>query len=310
MEKKSKKEQVKELTERLEQGVREVFTSGAYENYLKVMSKFHRYSFRNTVLIWQQNPAATYVAGFDAWKNDFKRYVKKGEKAIRIFAPTEYTVPQQKQVIDPVTKLPMVDAQGKPVMETVDVKRRGFMATSVFDISQTDGQELPELVKKLDGKVENYDAMLEAIKSVSPVQVEFGYTGEADGYYSARDEKIVISDFLGPTQTILAVLHEVTHAKLHNPEMSPKEKKTKEVEAESVAYVVCQKYGIMTGDNSFGYIASWSQDKELPELKASLQVISKTANSMIKDIDKKLEELLGNKEKASVMDTLEENKDR
>ena len=160
MEKKTQKEKIQELTERLEKGVKEVFESGAYENYLKVMSKFHRYSFRNTILIWMQNPDATYVAGYEAWKNDFNRQVKKGEKGIRIFAQTEYKVQKQQQKIDKDTNLPMVDGMGQPVMETVEVKRRGYMATSVFDISQTEGEELPELVKSLDSKVENYEAFV------------------------------------------------------------------------------------------------------------------------------------------------------
>lgn len=159
MERKTQREKVQELTERLEQGVKEIFESGAYENYLKVMSKFHRYSFRNTILIWMQNPDATHVAGYDAWKNDFHRQVKKGEKGIRIFAPTEYQVKIQKQKIDKDTNLPMGDGEGKPVMETVKEKRKGFMATTVFDVSQTEGEPLPELVKPLNSKVENYEAL-------------------------------------------------------------------------------------------------------------------------------------------------------
>lgn len=318
MERKTRKEKVQELTERLEQGVREVFESGTYENYLKVMSKFHRYSFRNTVLIWMQNPDATYVAGYDAWKNDFGRQVKKGEKGIRIFAPTEYKIQEQQEVLDPETKLPMVDGAGNLVMETVDVRRKGYMAASVFDISQTEGKELPELVKKLDGKVENFQEFMTAIESISPVPIEYGKTGSADGYFDMEEKKIVLSEELGPTQTILTALHEVTHAKLHNAEMknkeaedgSVKDKETKEVEAESVAYVVCQKYGIQTGANSFGYIASWSKDKNLLQLKSSLQIISKTAGEMIWGMDQKLEEILKDKEKESVIGNLEEQKEK
>lgn len=260
MEKKTQKEKIQELTERLEKGVKEVFESGAYENYLKVMSKFHRYSFRNTVLIWMQNPDATYVAGYEAWKNDFNRQVKKGEKGIRIFAPTEYKVQKQQQKIDKDTNLPMVDGMGQPVMETVEVKRRGYMATSVFDISQTEGEELPELVKSLDSKVENYEAFVHAIEKISPVPILFEQIGVSDGYYSLKEEQIHIDEDLGPTQTILTMIHEIAHAKLHNAEMKNKEaeegkvkdKQTREVEAESIAYVVCQRYGIETGDNSFG----------------------------------------------------------
>ena len=199
MEKKTQKEKVQELTERLEQGVKEVFESGAYENYLKVMSKFHRYSFRNTILIWMQKPDATHVAGYDAWKKDFNRQVKKGEKGIRIFAPTEYKVKVEKQKIDQETNLPMVDGEGKPVMETVKEKRNGFMATTVFDVSQTEGEPLPELVKSLNSKVENYEAFVTAIERVSPVPIVFEQIGVSDGYYSLHEEKIHIDEDLGPT---------------------------------------------------------------------------------------------------------------
>lgn len=318
MEKKTMKEKMKELTDRMEQGVKEVFESGAYENYLKVMSKFHRYSYRNTVLIWMQNPDATYVAGYDAWKNDFNRYVKKGEKGIRIFAPSEYKIQREQQKIDPVTNLPEVDGMGQPVMETVEIKQRGFMATTVFDILQTEGEELPELVKPLSGDVKNYEAFMKAIESVSPVPIEYGRTGNADGYYDLEEQKIVLSEYLGPTQTILTTLHEVVHAKLHNLEAKEQEAEqgvvkdiqTKEVEAESIAYVVCQRYGIQTGDNSFGYIASWSKAKELPQLQNSLQTISKTANEIIKGMDKCLGELLSAKDKESVLGHLEEHKEK
>ena len=316
MEKKTMKDKMKELTDRLEQGVKEVFESGAYENYLKVMSKFHRYSYRNSVLIWMQNPEATHVAGYDAWKNDFNRYVKKGEKGIRIFAPSEYKIQKEQQKIDPVTNLPEVDGTGQPVMETVEVKQRGFMATTVFDVSQTEGEPLPELVKPLKGEVKNFNAFMKAIESVSPVPIEYGRTGNADGYYDLEEKKIVLSEYLGPTQTILTTLHEVAHAKLHNLEEKTKEaekgivkdQKTKEVEAESIAYVVCQRYGIQTGDNSFGYIASWSKDKDVPQLQNSLQTISRTANEMIKGMDKCLGELLSDKDKESVLGHLEEQK--
>ena len=318
MEKKTQKEKVQELTERLEQGVKEVFESGAYENYLKVMSKFHRYSFRNTILIWMQKPDATHVAGYDAWKKDFNRQVKKGEKGIRIFAPTEYKVKVEKQKIDQETNLPMVDEEGKPVMETVKEKRNGFMATTVFDVSQTEGEPLPELVKSLNSKVENYEAFVTAIERVSPVPIVFEQIGVSDGYYSLHEKKIHIDDDLGPTQTILTMIHEIAHAKLHNLEARQKEaaegiekdRRTIEVEAESIAYVVCQRYGIQTGDNSFGYIASWSKDKELPQLKSSLNTISKTAYEMIKGMDRILGEILSDKNKESVLGHLDENKEK
>lgn len=316
MEKKTQKEKIQELTERLEQGVKEVFESGAYENYLKVMSKFHKYSFRNTVLIWMQNPDATHVAGYDVWKKDFKRQVKKGEKGIRIFAPTEYKVQRQQQKIDKDTNLPMVDGNGQPVMETVEVKRRGYMATSVFDISQTEGEELPVLAKPLNAKVANYEAFMKAIESVSPVPIVFEKIGISDGYYSLPENTIHLDEDLGPTQTILTAIHEIAHAKLHNAEIKSKEAeegikkdiRTREVEAESIAYVVCQRYGIETGDNSFGYVALWSKDKELPQLNASLQTISRTAYEMINGMDKALGELLSDKEKDSVLGHLDEQK--
>lgn len=317
MEKKTQRERIQELTERLEQGVKEVFESGAYENYLKVMSRFHRYSFRNTVLIWQQNPEATHVAGYDSWKDNFNRQVKKGEKGIKIFAPTEYKVQKQQQKIDPNTNNPVIDGYGRPVMETVEVKRQGYMATSVFDISQTEGEELPELVKSLNGKMENYEAFLLAIESISPVPIVYEKINGPDGYYSLTENEIHIKEDMGPIQTFLAVIHEVAHAKLHNMEMKIKEaeegirkdRQTKEVEAESIAYVVCQKYGIETGENSFGYIALWSKNKELSQLKASLQVISKTASEMIRGIDKALEEIMKVDERASVLENLSRKED-
>lgn len=312
MGKKTQKERIQELTERLEQGVKDVFESGSYENYLKVMSRFHRYSFRNTVLIWQQNPEATHVAGYDSWRDNFNRQVKKGEKGIKIFAPTEYKVQKQQQKIDPDTNNPVIDGYGRPIMETVEVKRQGYMATSVFDISQTEGEELPELVKSLNGKMENYEAFLLAIESISPVPIVYEKINGPDGYYSLAENEIHIKEDMGPIQTFLAVIHEVAHARLHNMEMKTKEaeekiwkdRQTKEVEAESIAYVVCQKYGIETGENSFGYIALWSQNKELSQLKASLQVISKTASEMIRGIDKALEEIMKIDERASVLGNL------
>lgn len=318
MEKKSRKEKIHELTKQLEKGVKNVFESGAYENYLKVMSKFHRYSFRNTVLIWMQNPDATRVAGYDAWKNDFHRQVKKGEKGIRIFAPTEYKVQKQQQKIDRNTNLPMVDDSGQPVMETVEIKQRGYMATTVFDISQTEGEELPELVKALNAEVKNYDAFMKAIEEISPVPIKFEKIGVSDGYYSLQENQIHIDEELGSTQTILTLIHEIAHAKLHNLEMKQKEaeegkqkdRQTREVEAESIAYVVCQRYGIETGENSFGYIARWSKDKELPQLQSSLQIISKTANEMIKGMDKCLGELLSEQDRESVLGHLTENKEK
>ena len=298
-------QQVREITDKLEQGIKELFESERFKEYLTTMSKFYNYSFNNTLLIAMQKPDATLIAGYTAWQRNFDRHVMKGEKGIKILAPAPYKAQEEREKIDPSTQKPMLDADGKPVMETVEVMRPAFKVVSVFDVSQTDGKELPDIaVDELTGSVENYAAFFEALKQESPVPVAFeDITGGAKGYFSPLENRIAIQEGMSEIQTIKTAIHEIAHAKLHaiNPDekVAPEEKKdrhTKEVEAESVAYTVCQRYGIETSDYSFGYIAGWSSDKETKELKGSLETIRSTAAEMIESIDAKLKVLLAEKE--------------
>lgn len=265
------------------------------------MSKFYNYSFNNTLLIAMQKPDATLVAGYTAWQRNFGRQVQKGEKGIKILAPAPYKAQLEMEKIDPNTNKPMLDADGKPVTETVEVMRPAFKVVSVFDVSQTEGKELPDIVvDELKGTVENYSAFFDALKQISPVPIAFeDIAGGAKGYYHLEDRRIAIQEGMSEVQTVKTAIHEIAHAKLHalNPDekLPPEEQKdrhTKEVEAESVAYTVCQRYGIETSDYSFGYIAGWSSDKETKELKGSLETIRSTAAEMIEGIDEKLKMLL------------------
>ena len=276
-------QQVREITDKLEQGLKELFESERFKEYLKTMSKFYNYSFNNTLLIAMQKPDATLIAGYTAWQRNFDRHVMKGEKGIKILAPAPYKVQEEREKLDPATQKPVLDKDGKPVTETVEVTRPAFKVVSVFDVSQTDGKELPDIaVDELTGSVENYAAFFDALKELSPVAIQEG---------------------MSEIQTIKTAIHEIAHAKLHavtpGEKVAPEDKKdrrTKEVEAESVAYTVCQRYGIETSDYSFGYIAGWSSDKETKELKGSLETIRKTAAEMITGIDEKLKERLAVKE--------------
>ena len=353
-------QQVREITDKLEQGIKELFESERFKEYLRTMSKFYHYSFSNTLLIAMQKPEATYVAGYTSWQRNFDRQVMKGEKGIKILAPAPYKAKEEREKIDPSTQKPVLDADGKPVTETVEVMRPAFKVVSVFDISQTDGKELPDIiVDELSGSVENYAAFFEALKQESPVPISFeDIPGGAKGYFSPVENRIAIQEGMSEIQTIKTAIHEIAHAKLHSidrPEPEPtwkivmisdggtkrdflsgfaseaeanaaaeheewhfvdenrfewrleveedtsaiqdmrKDRHTKEVEAESVAYTVCQRYGIETSDYSFGYIAGWSSDKETKELKGSLETIRKTAAEMIDSIDAKLKVLLAEK---------------
>ena len=297
-------QQVREITDKLEQGIKELFESEKFKEYLTTMSKFYNYSFNNTLLIAMQKPDATLIAGYTSWQRNFDRHVMKGEKGIKILAPAPYKAQEEREKIDPATQKPVLDADGKPVTETVEVMRPAFKVVSVFDVSQTDGKELPDIaVDELTGSVENYAAFFEALKQESPVPISYeDIPGGAKGYFSHAENRIAIQEGMSEIQTVKTAIHEIAHAKLHaiNPDekVAPEERKdrhTKEVEAESVAYTVCQRYGIETSDYSFGYIAGWSSDKDTKELKGSLETIRSTAAEMIESIDAKLKVLLAEK---------------
>ncbi len=301
-------QQVKEITDKLEQGIKELFESERFKEYLRTMSKFYNYSFNNTLLIAMQKPEATYVAGYTSWQRNFDRQVMKGEKGIKILAPAPYKAQVEMEKIDPKTQKPMLDADGKPVTETVEVMRPAFKVVSVFDVSQTDGKELPDImVGELTGSVEQYEDFWRILKEISPVPVGLeNIEGGAHGYYHLTEKRIAIDDGMSEMQTIKTLIHEIAHAKLHaidpDEKVSPEEKKdrhTKEVEAEAVAYTVCQRYGLETSDYSFGYIAGWSSDKEAKELKGSLETIRSTAADMIESIDEKLKLLAQEKAKVT-----------
>jgi DNA repair protein RadC/HPt (histidine-containing phosphotransfer) domain-containing protein len=298
---KDKDKALDEITAKLEEGIKEIFSSGKYADYLKVMSRFHHYSLNNTLLIAMQNPEASLVASYHAWQKRFERQVLKGEKAIRIIAPVEEKRLVEKEKIDPQTKKPVLDSQDNPVMEEQEVTVKHFRVVPVFDVSQTEGKELPTLVKELQGNVPDYDLLFEAMKSVSPVPIEFkAMKADKDGYFHLKDKKIALRQGMSEIQTVATAIHEISHAKLHDrdPQQrgakgteNEKDQRTQEVEAESIAYAVCQYYGIETADNSFGYLAGWSSDKDLSELKVSLQTIRDTASELISSIDDKIQNL-------------------
>lgn len=300
--KQTNKERLREITESIEQGIKELFESEKYMQYLRVMSRFHRYSVNNITLIHLQNPHATHVAGFNKWRDQFGRHVKRGEKGIKIIAPTPYKKKIEEIKRDPDTKAPVLDKNGNAVMEEKEISIPRFKVVSVFDVSQTEGRPLPQLASDLTGSVRNYEIFMEALRRASPVPLEIRSIQDAmDGYFDPENQSITLRDDMSEVQTVCAAIHEITHSKLHNYEKErlaaavgddtkeppkPKDRHTEEVEAESVSYAVCQYYGIETGENSFGYIANWSSGKELPELRASLETIQKTANGLITDIDR------------------------
>ena len=305
-EKQSNKERIKEITAGIEKGIQELFESDRYRNYLTTMSRFHRYSLNNVMLIHAQRPDATLVAGFNKWKNSFGRHVKKGEKGIQILAPTPYKIKQEEQKLDPDTKLPLLDENGEPVTEEKEVTIPMFKVVSVFDVSQTDGKPLPQISSTLTGDVAEYEVFLEALHRTSPVPISFqAMEPGMDGYFAPKKQKIFLREGMSQVQTICAAVHEIAHSKLHDYEhmteladdgatiLVPGEKSrnTEEVEAESVSYAVCQYFGIETADNSFGYIATWSQGKELKELRASLETINKTSSELITGIEKHYREI-------------------
>ena len=388
------RERLQEITAGIEQGIKELFESEKYMRYLSVMSKFHRYSVNNTMLIYMQKPEATLVAGFNKWKNQFERHVKKGEHGITIIAPTPYKKKIEEMKRDPDTHAPILDADGKAVMEEKEIEIPMFRPVKVFDVSQTDGKPLPELSSSLSGTVPHYEAFLEALRRSAPVPIEFEpMAANTDGYFSPDQQRIAIREGMSEVQTVSATVHEIAHSKLHNQKKiqidndeqyqevelfekpalfsngrisrddlpegvycydlrgsdddpgSPicveervvvnhagsviltaplefpeegrlyftdetglnfnggmltlsqflqeqkKDRRTEEVEAESISYAVCQYFGIQTGENSFGYIASWSKDKDLKELRASLETINKTSCELINDIEHHYKEI-------------------
>ena len=349
------RERLQEITAGIEQGIKELFESEKYMRYLSVMSKFHRYSVNNTMLIYMQRPDATLVAGFNKWKNQFERHVKKGEHGITIIAPTPYKKKIEEMKRDPDTHAPILDADGKAVMEEKEIEIPMFRPVKVFDVSQTDGKPLPELASSLSGTVPHYEAFMEALRRSAPVPIEFEPMAEnMDGYFSSDQQRIAIREGMSEVQTVSAAVHETAHSKLHDPKkyeaeptwkivmvseggvkhdyrldfateaeaeqaaaeegwrfvdenrfewrleveedltavkQAAKNRNTEEVEAESISYAVCQYFGIQTGENSFGYIASWSKDKELKELRASLETINKTSCELINDIERHYKEI-------------------
>ena len=294
-------EKLKEITDRLEQGITELFDSERYKEYLKVMSKFHNYSFRNTVLIAMQKPDASLLAGFSAWKNNFERNVMRGQKGIKIIAPSPYKIKQEMQKIDPHTQKPIIGKDGKPVTEEKEVTIPAYKVVSVFDVSQTEGKELPDIaVDELTGDVDRYKDFFAALEKTSPVPIAFeNIEGGSHGYYHLEDKRIAINEGMSELQTLKTAIHEIAHAKLHDIDLNaPKDeqqphvdRRTREVEAESVAYTVCQHYGLDTSDYSFGYVAGWSSGRELSELKSSLETIRSAAAEIINSIDENLAEL-------------------
>jgi len=289
----TKNDKTKELIEKLENGIQNLYSSENYTNYLKTMSKFHNYSINNSLLIALQNPSATCVAGFNSWKTNFKRTVNKGEKGIKILAPAPYKIKLEKQKIDPESKKPLTDKNGNPITETVEVTKPCFRVVHVFDVSQTSGEPLPTLANELKADVENFENFYNILKKVSPFPVnEKNITSGANGYCDPANKEIAIRTGMSEAQTIKTCIHEIAHSILHaNHEKMDKDKNTKEVEAESVAFVVSNHFGIETSDYSFGYIAGWSTDKELKELKSSLDTIQKTANKLITEIESAYKEL-------------------
>ena len=408
-EKQTNKERLKDITDSIERGIQDLFQSDKYAEYLRTMSRFHKYSVNNTMLIYMQKPDATLVAGFNKWRDQFERNVMKGEKGIKIIAPTPYKKKIEQEKLDPDTNLPMFDADGKAITEEKEIKIPMFKPVTVFDVSQTDGKPLPQLASDLQGNVQNYEVFMEALRRASSVPISIKPIADnADGFFSLDDQSITIREGMSEVQTVSAVVHEIAHSKLHNQkkiaepkdaekyqeveifdvpglfsngrisaadipegmyvydlrgsdndpgqpmaeeshvtvnhagsvitakpldlgedgrlmftedeglnfvggEISAykflneqlKDRNTEEVEAESISFAVCAYYGIATGENSFGYIATWSKDKELKELRASLETINKTSSELITDIDRHYAEIMKEREAEMTVETVE-----
>ena len=356
-EKQSNRDRLKEITDSIEKGIQELFQSEKYRQYLRTMSRFHKYSVNNTMLIYMQKPDATVVAGFNKWRDQFGRNVLKGEKGIKIIAPTPYKKKIEEAKLDPDTMLPMLDADGKAIMEEKEIKIPMYKPVTVFDVSQTEGKPLPQLAADLTGSVQNYEVFMEAVKRSAPVPVFMEDMSGMDGYFDDKNQHIAVRTGMSEVQTVCAAIHEIAHSLLHSRskeanEVTPSWKvvmvseggtkhdfssgfkteaeakyfaeaenwhyldenrfewrlevkedlsavkaaalsrNTEEVQAESISYAVCAYFGIETGENSFGYIATWSKGKELPELKASLETINRTASGLITDIDRNYKALI------------------
>ncbi len=304
--KKDAPDRMGEITQQLEDGVRKIFESGEFERYLRTMSRFHHYSVNNSILIFMQRPDASLVAGYTSWQKNFQRYVKKGEKGIFILAPCPYIVKKEKEKRDALTGRPLLGQDGQPLKEVVEITQVSFRPAAVFDISQTEGKKLPTIgVEDLQGQVSEYDTLLETLKEISPVPISFEeISGGSKGYYSLGERRIAIQADMSQLQTIKTMVHEIAHSKLHaiDKDATPEEKAqrpdqyTREVQAEGVAYVVCQHLGLDTSDYSFGYVASWSTGRDLSELKSSLDTI-RTASAEIIDAIQHQRERLPEKEK-------------
>ena len=297
------KEQIKKLTDQIEAGIKALFQSGdleKYQAYLHTMSHFHHYSVNNQMLIFSQCPHATLVAGYQKWQNQFSRHVLRGEKGISILAPTPYKIKVEKEKLDPDTKLPLLDADGNTITEEKEVQIPMFRPVKVFDVSQTDGKPLPEQVKspvaELTGNVEHYEAFMEALRRISPVPIEMKpLSNDLDGFFSPSKQSITLRDGMSEVQTVCAAVHEIAHSKLHDyakqPNSQPKDSSTEEIEAESIAYTVCAYFGIETSANSFGYVATWSKDKDLKAFKDSLGTIRKTSSELISGVEQQFKEI-------------------
>lgn len=300
------KQEVKAITDQLEEGLKELFESRKYKSYLSMMSKFHNYSANNIQLIAMQCPDATFVAGKKAWENEFNRQVNGREEGIRILAPAPYTIKKEQDKVDPVTGEIMLDKDGMPEKEEIEIRIPAFRVVRVYDVSQTEGEPLPELeVKELLSPVEDYENFIKAVSYVAPVPVGFeDIPGDTRGYFRPSEKRIAVQEGMSESQTIKTMVHETAHAILHDKEVNnsngqnvpAKDKRTKEVEAESIAYTVCRHFGIDTSEYSFGYIAGWSSGKGMKELKSSLDTIRRTASELITGIGEQLLELQRDRE--------------
>ena len=302
---KTEKQKVKEITDKLEEGLKELFESEKYKSYLTTMSKFHNYSFNNTLLIAMQKPEATLVAGYQAWQKNFNRHVNKGERGIRILAPAPYKIKEERDKLDPVTGEVMLDKDGTPQTEEVEIKIPAFRAVSVFDVSQTDGEPLPELeAKELLSTVEGYEDFINAITYVAHAPIGFeDIPGASKGYFNIEKNRIAVQEGMSESQTLKTMVHETAHSMLHNKEVNKedilapaKDRNTKEVEAESIAFTVYNHFSIDTSDYSVGYIAGWSNGKDMKELKSSLDTIRRAASELITGIEEQLREIQRDRE--------------
>ena len=301
----TEKQKVKEITDKLEEGLKELFESEKYKNYLSTMSKFHNYSVNNTLLIALQRPDASLVAGYQAWQKNFNRHVNKGERGIRILASAPYKIKEERDKLDPVTGEVMLDKDGMPQTEEVEVKIPAFRAVSVFDVSQTDGEPLPELeAKELLSTVEGYEDFIKAVTYVAPAPIGFeDIPGDSKGYFNIEENRIVVQEGMSESQTLKTMVHETAHSMLHNKEVNredilapAKDRNTKEIEAESIAFTVCRHFGIDTSEYSFSYIAGWSSGRDMKELKSSLDTIRRTSSELITGIEEQLRELQRDRE--------------